>query len=116
MSDDLTTIRNIGPAMAAALTEAGIADAATLRAIGPDAAYARLLAAGARPHFIAFYAMAMGLQGRPWNDCRAAEKAALRARFDALRAAAPARATTPTEIEAALDTLGLPQRRGGDTA
>jgi hypothetical protein len=26
----------------------------------------------------------MGLQGRPWNDCRGEEKARLRARFDAL--------------------------------
>ena len=28
----------------------------------------------------------MGLQGRPWNDCKGDEKKALRARFDALKA------------------------------
>ncbi len=28
----------------------------------------------------------MGLQGRPWNDCKGKEKIALRKRFDAIKA------------------------------
>ncbi|NNE51364.1 MAG: competence protein TfoX [Sulfitobacter sp.] len=57
-----------------------------IRNIGPDAAYARLLGSGMKPHFIGYYVLGMGLQGRPWNDCQGAEKQALRARFDALKA------------------------------
>jgi hypothetical protein len=56
--------------------------------LGPDAAYARLLAAGTRPHFIGYYVLVMALQGRPWNDCKGPEKQALRRRFDALKASA----------------------------
>ena len=82
----LETIRNIGPAVAASLRAAGIMDSQTLQAIGADAAYARLLANGARPHFIAYYVLHMALQSRPWNDCRGAEKDALRAQFDNLKA------------------------------
>lgn len=91
----LTTIPNIGPATAAAFRRAGIATAEELRALGADAAYARLLAAGERPHFIAYYVLHMGLQGRPWNDCRGAEKLALRARFDSLCATARASGPSP---------------------
>ena len=91
MGSPVSTIRNLGPAVEAACLKAGIPDAETLRALGPDAAYAKLLASGMQPHFIGYYAMVMGLQGRPWNDCMGAEKEALRHRFDALKAAKPAR-------------------------
>lgn len=112
MSDDLTTIRNIGPATAAALVAAGIPDAPSLRAIGADGAYGRLIRAGERPHFIGYYILHMALQGRPWNDCRGAEKEALRRRFDAL--VAETRQETgglPPAVEAQLDALGLGRRR-----
>ena len=65
--------------------DAGIPDAETLRALGPDAAYARLLAHGTQPHFIGYYVLVMALQGRPWNDCKGEEKKALRIKFDALK-------------------------------
>ena len=78
----VSSIRNLGPASDRAFARAGIATAEDLRALGPDAAYERLLRHGARPHFIGYYAMVMGLQGRPWNDCRGKEKAELRRRFD----------------------------------
>ena len=97
----ISTIRNLGPAMEAAFARAGIDSAEALRAMGPDAAYARLIEAGDRPHFIAYYALVMGLQGRPWNDCKGAEKEALRARFDAIRGGAR------TGIEAILDEIGV---------
>ena len=70
--------------MEAELNAAGIPTAEALRACGADEAYRRLLRSGARPHFIAYYVLHMALQGRPWNDCKGAEKAALRQVFDAL--------------------------------
>lgn len=90
----ISTIPNLGPASEAAFLKAGITSAEALRAMGADAAYARLIESGARPHFIGYYVLVMALQGRPWNDCKGAEKAALRARFDAIKAgsAAPDRA------------------------
>jgi hypothetical protein len=107
MSDDapVSSLRGLGPAVEAACARAGIGSAAALRALGTDAAYARLIASGTRPHFIGFYAIEMALQGRPWNDCRGDEKAALRARFDALVAArAP---EGPPGLEAFLDAIGV---------
>jgi hypothetical protein len=113
MSDPVTTIRNIGPATAAAFARVGLITADAVHALGPDAAYARLLAAGERPHFIAYYALVMGLQGRPWNDCRGAEKTALRTRFDALVVGMAASDAPPPGIETELDALGVgdPARR-----
>lgn len=115
MSTPLTTIRNLGPASARSFAKAGIDSAETLRAMGPDAAYAKLLASGVRPHFIGYYAMVMGLMGRPWNDCRGAEKADLKARFDAHVAAAEALAApgdaSDPDLERLLDKIGLPAPR-----
>ncbi|MDG4648458.1 TfoX/Sxy family protein [Roseibacterium sp. SDUM158017] len=107
--DRVSTIRNIGPAMERAFAEAGITSAAALRDMGADGAYARLVAGGHPPHFIGYYALAMGLQGRPWNDCRGAEKAALRVRFDALVASASPEG--PAGIERILDDIGTGRRR-----
>ena len=80
----LRTISGIGPATETDMIRAGIPDAETLRALGAHDAYARMIAKGIRPHFIGYYALHMALQGRPWNDCKGAEKDALRTRFDAL--------------------------------
>ena len=81
----LTSIRNIGPAFATALTKVGITTAEELREIGADAAYIKLLQNGSKPHFIGYYVLHMALQGRPWNDCKGAEKKALRAQFDRIK-------------------------------
>ncbi len=99
----------MGPATEAAFAKAGIHSAQELRALGADEGYARLLQSGAAPHFIFYYVIVMGLQGRPWNDCKGAEKAALRVRFDALKAqhASPAR----SELETALNFLGVVARK-----
>lgn len=110
MTTPVSSIRNLGPAMEAAFAKVGITSAEALREIGADAAYARLLEAGHRPHFIAYYVIVMGLQGRPWNDCRGAEKAALRDRFDALKAARPQDGLS--ELEAVLNEIGVVDRRG----
>ncbi len=85
MPTPVSSIRNLGPASDAVYARAGIGSAEELRALGADEAYLRLLKSGSRPHFIAYYAMVMGLQGRPWNDAKGEEKKALRQRFDALK-------------------------------
>ena len=90
--------------MEAAFASVGIESAEELRALGTDAAYARLLRAGHRPHFIAYYVLEMGLQGRPWNDCKGAEKDRLRARFDALKSE---NMSEPNAIDAVLDEIGV---------
>lgn len=105
----VSSIPNLGPASEAAFARAGIHSAESLRALGPDEAYRRLLQSGAAPHFIGYYVLVMGLQGRPWNDCQGAEKAALRKRFDALKA--ERHASRPSELEAALNVLGVVERR-----
>jgi hypothetical protein len=109
MATPISTIRNLGPAMEAAFARAGIHSAEELRRLGTDAAYGRLLETGHRPHFIAYYVIEMGLQGRPWNDCKGAEKAALRKRFDAIKAARHDKGRS--ELEAALDQIGVVARR-----
>lgn len=106
MANPISTIRNLGPAMEAAFARAGIDSAEALRALGADAAYSRLLEAGHRPHFIAYYVLVMGLQGRPWNDAQGDEKAALRARFDALKSA-HAGTGGLAGLEAVLDEIGV---------
>jgi len=101
----VSSIRNLGPAVEAACLRADITSAQDLRTLGADTAYARLLATGTHPHFIGYYALVMGLQGRPWNDCQGDEKRKLRARFDAIKAA-----NTPTpksELEQILDQIGV---------
>ncbi|TNC72577.1 TfoX/Sxy family DNA transformation protein [Rubellimicrobium roseum] len=103
----ISSLRNLGPATEAAFRRAGIESAEELCALGADAAYARLLATGERPHFIGYYVLHMALQDRPWTDCQGDEKAALRARFDALKAARAG----DERIEAELDALGVGRRR-----
>ncbi len=114
MSTAISSIRNLGPASEAAFAKAGIHTAEDLRDLGADEAYARLLQAGSRPHFIGYYVLVMGLQGRPWNDCKGPEKAALRKRFDQIKAenAAPATdAAGLTRLERELDAIGVIPRR-----
>jgi DNA transformation protein len=101
----ISSLRNLGPATEAAFARAGIGSAEELRALGADAAYARLLAAGERPHFIAYYVLHMALQGRPWNDCQGEEKAELRRRFDALVTGGVDRQRI--ELEAFMREIGL---------
>jgi hypothetical protein len=105
MSTPVSSIRNLGPAMQAACAKAGIHSAEDLRALGADETYARLLRTGMKPHFIGYYVLVMGLQGRPWNDCKGKEKTALRTRFDALKTANPA--STDTEFERLMDLIGV---------
>lgn len=105
MPTPVSTIRNLGPAMETACAKAGIHSAEELRMLGPDDAYARLLRHGTKAHFIGYYALVMALQGRPWNDCKGAEKQALRARFDRLKGdVVPDPVTT---LDRLLDDIGV---------
>lgn len=111
MPEPVSSIPNLGPASEAAFARAGITTAEELRELGADAAYRRLLDSGSRPHFIGYYVLVMGLQGRPWNDCKGDEKKALRKRFDALcagfnRSDAKLRA----DVEQVLSFLGVVER------
>jgi hypothetical protein len=109
MSDPVSSIRNLGPAYEASLARVGVHSADQLRELGPDAAYSMLLAGGDRPHFIGYYALAMALQGRPWNDCKGAEKAALRIRFDDIKARH--HSSDNSALEDALNIIGTGRRR-----
>ena len=81
----VTSIRNLGPAMAEQFARAGVLDAETLRRLGADEAYIRLLLSGHRAHFMAFTALVLGLQDRGFRELPSGEKAALRARFDTVK-------------------------------
>jgi DNA transformation protein len=111
MPSPVSSIPNLGPASEAAFAKAGITTAEEIREMGADEAYRRLLDTGSRPHFIGYYVLVMGLQGRPWNDCKGDEKKALRKRFDALcsgfnRSDAKLRA----DLEQTLSFLGVVER------
>lgn len=107
MPDPVSSIVNLGPASEAAFARAGIHSAEEVRALGADAAYLRLMEAGTPPHFIGYYVLVMGLQGRPWNDCQGEEKKALRVRFDALKARARASVGVDQALDAALAAIGV---------
>ncbi|MEP3392846.1 MAG: TfoX/Sxy family protein [Litoreibacter sp.] len=109
MADPVSSIRNLGPAYEKSLARVGINSADELREIGADAAYAKLLAAGDRPHFIGYYVLVMALQGRPWNDCKGAEKDALRITFDALKSRHVNH--DMNALETVLDVIGTGVRR-----
>lgn len=111
MPDPVSAIPNLGPASEAAFARAGITTAEELRALGADEGYRRLLASGSRPHFIGYYVLVMGLQGRPWNDCKGEEKKALRRRFDALCAGFnQTDAKLRADLEQTLSFLGVVER------
>ncbi|WP_270730120.1 TfoX/Sxy family DNA transformation protein [Shimia sp. Alg240-R146] len=109
MSTPISSIRNLGPAYEQACARAGISTAEEVRDLGPDETYARLLKTGTRPHFIGYYVLVMGLQGRPWNDCKGKEKDALRKRFDAIKASSHDKGRS--DLEAALDMIGVIEKR-----
>lgn len=79
--------------------------------MGADAAYRALLESGVKPHFIGYYVLHMALQGRPWHDCKGAEKAALRVTFDAIKAEfGGSHAKGRSDLEAALQFFGVIER------
>lgn len=107
MSRPVSSLRNLGPRSDASFARAGIHSAEELIARGPDAAYLALLRPGVPAHFSGYWALVLALQGRHWTDFDPAEKAALRARFDALKAEAGTTGAGRSELEAALDRIGV---------
>ena len=107
-SEPVSAIRNLGPRSVEMFAKAGIKNADDLRSLGADDAYRKLLQSGSRPHFIGYYALVMGLQGRPWNDLDSSEKAELRVRFDQI--VADSKTDTLSGIERELDRLGVINR------
>jgi hypothetical protein len=110
--DPVSSIPNLGPASEAAFARAAIFTASAVRALGADEAYRRMLLSGTPAHFIGYYVLVMGLQGRPWNDCKGDEKAALRKRFDAIKAShAGSKEKGRSDLEAALSFFGVVEKR-----
>jgi hypothetical protein len=107
MSEKPSSIRNLGPASDEFYARAGITSAEQLRELGPDEAYFQALKAGGKPHFIGYYVLVMGLQGRPWNDCKGKEKEALKLRFEAIKARLSTEAPATSAIEKELNLLGV---------
>lgn len=104
----IQSIPNLGPASETAFAKAGITTAEEIYEMGADQAYRRLLAAGTQAHFIGYYVLHMGLQGRPWNDCKGEEKKSLRARFDLIKADfAGSKEKGRSDLEAALQFFGV---------
>jgi DNA transformation protein and related proteins len=111
MPDPVSSIPNLGPASEAAFARAGITSAQEIRDLGPDEAYRRLLLTGSQPHFIGYYVLVMGLQGRPWTDCKGDEKTALRVRFDAIKhSLVGTKEKGRSDLETALQMLGVVER------
>ena len=109
MNAPISSIRNLGPAYEEACARAGINTAEELRELGADETYARILKTGTKPHFIGYYVLVMGLQGRPWNDCKGDEKKALRVRFDAIKASAFDKGLS--ELKTTLNHIGVIEKR-----
>ena len=113
MPEPVSSIPNLGPASEAAYARAGIHSAEEIRAIGADEAYRRLMLSGTQPHFIGYYVLVMGLQGRPWNDCKGEEKKALRVRFEQIKASLiGTKEKGRSDLETALQFFGVVERRG----
>ncbi|MVO14266.1 TfoX/Sxy family DNA transformation protein [Parasedimentitalea huanghaiensis] len=108
MNTPISSIRNLGPAYEEACARANIHSAEELRELGADETYSRLLKTGSKPHFIGYYVLVMGLQGRPWNDCKGEEKKALRVRFDAIKDSAFDKGLS--ELETILNQIGVVEK------
>jgi len=94
---DLTTLRDIGAVSARWLQAVGIPTVAELRRVGPAEAYGRVVFRfGKAANRNLLYAMAMGLEGRAYNDATEAEKRRLCAEAG-IAYPAGARARTPRQ-------------------
>lgn len=112
MNTPITSIKNFGAATEKKFISIGITCAEDIKEMGINNAYLQLLKSGERAHFIAYYAMAMGLQGRSWNDCKGKEKEELRKVFDDLvEKSRKDPIAAPSGIEAYLDRIGTGLRR-----
>lgn len=107
MTDKPSSIPNLGPASDTFYGRAGITTAQQIRELGADEAYFQALKAGGRPHFIGYYVLVMGLQGRPWNDCKGDEKEALKKRFSAIKARLSKEGKSLSGLDKMLNEIGV---------
>lgn len=88
MTDDLTRLKNIGPASARQLQEVGIGDAAALRRLGAKRAYDRLKHAFPREvSLVMLYALEGALRNCHWNRLPPGVKDKLKAAASAVQRA-----------------------------
>jgi DNA transformation protein len=74
-SDDLRSLPDIGPASERWLRAIGVTTVSELRRVGPAAAYAQIAYRfGSAVNRNLLYALAMGLQGRNYNQATDSEK------------------------------------------
>ena len=74
-TEDLTSLRDIGEVSARWLRTVGIDTVSELRRVGPAEAFGRVqFRFGRAANRNLLYALAMGLEGRAYNDATAAEK------------------------------------------
>ena len=111
MSELPSSIRNLGPASDKFYGKAGLTTAQKIRNLGADESYLRAIQAGGKPHFIGYYALVMGLQNRPWNDCHTDEKTDLRRRFEDIKKCVKRNAPKLSDLERALDLIGVRARK-----
>ena len=75
-------MRNLGPASARMLVEAGISSEAQLRALGAVAAYEAVQRTGCRPSLNLLWALEGALTDRDWKAVSRDERTALLLRLD----------------------------------
>jgi hypothetical protein len=74
-AEDLTSLRDVGAVSARWLRAVGIETVSDLRRVGPAEAYGRVaFRFGRAVNRNLLYALAMGLEGRAYNDATPAEK------------------------------------------
>jgi DNA transformation protein and related proteins len=82
----VASLRNLGPASARMLAEAGIRTVAELRTIGPAKAYARVRAIHSKGASLnLLWSLAAGLDDRGWQEVTPEEKKTLEAAYRKLR-------------------------------
>ncbi|MCA9166913.1 MAG: TfoX/Sxy family protein [Planctomycetales bacterium] len=82
LNEPVENLRNLGPASAAWLRDAGITSIKELRNVGAATAYLMVKRAVPRASLNLLWALAAGLKDRDWRDLTDAEKQGLIAKLD----------------------------------
>jgi hypothetical protein len=80
----IESLRNLGPASAAWLRDAGVETVEDLVRFGPVVAYRRVNRHEAKANLNLLWALAAGLRDLDWRELSAESKVALKAELDAL--------------------------------
>lgn len=82
LGEPIENLRNLGPASAEWLREAGIASISELRRVGPAVAYRLVKQRRPQASLNLLWALAAGLAGRDWRELSAEEKEGIRAQVE----------------------------------